>query len=136
MKSQDLKASECASGARNAGRPVFKRLVLPLAIWLALPGLARAEDSAPSVLQSIPVLAKPAAAPAQPGETVTEELIRLLADRFALSQEDANRLIKRLRDEQAQAAAKADTSPAALAAAQPPAAATATTEMMNHSLNP
>lgn len=122
MRSQDVRTSKCAVPSRDPGRQGFKRLGLSLAIWLALPGLASAEEAAQAVLQSTPVSAKPAAAPAQPVETVTEELIRLLADRFALSQKDANRLIKRLRDEQVQAAAKADTSPAALAAAQPPAA--------------
>lgn len=63
-----------------------------------------------------------AAAESAPRETVTEELIRLLAERFALAPEDADRLIRRLRDEQAAAASKADTSVAAAAAAQPPVA--------------
>jgi hypothetical protein len=44
-----------------------------------------------------------AAAQAAPQESVTEELIRLLADRLALSREEADRLIGRLREEQAEA---------------------------------
>ena len=109
----------------NSSRPASSRLALPLAICLLAAVPARAADpSAPLALPTPPGVATAvAAAPAKPVETVTEELIRLLADRFALSQEDANRLIKRLRDEQVQAAAQADTSVAAAAAAQPPPAA-------------
>lgn len=65
------------------------------------------------------------AASSAPTETVTEELIRLLADRFALSQEDAQRLIKRLNDEKAaqqQTAAAAALTVATPASGQPPVA--------------
>ncbi|MFM7272816.1 MAG: putative porin, partial [Gammaproteobacteria bacterium] len=65
-----------------------------------------------------------AAAPAAeaPGETVTEELIRLLAERTALSREDADRLIGRLRDEQAAKAQALQSTPVA-ASFVPPAGA-------------
>jgi hypothetical protein len=53
-----------------------------------------------ALLLAAPALASPSAV-ATPKESVTEELIRLLAERLALSQEDANRLIARLREEQA-----------------------------------
>jgi hypothetical protein len=59
-----------------------------------------------------------ASATAAPKETVTEELIRLLAEHNALSKDDAAKLIQRLQTEQGQAAAPA-------AAAPPPAAAAA-----------
>ncbi len=63
-----------------------------------------------------------ATAAAAPTETVTEELIRLLAERTALSREDADRLIGRLREEQAAKAQSLQSTPVA-ASFMPPAGA-------------
>ncbi|MBL6749566.1 MAG: putative porin [Nevskia sp.] len=59
-----------------------------------------------ALADTVPSAAPPAAAApaaAAPQETVTEELIRLLAEHNALSKDDAAKLIKRLQDEQAAA---------------------------------
>ena len=64
----------------------------------------------------------PAGAAQPPEETVTEELIRLLAERMALPREDADRLIRRLREEQSAKAATLQSTPVA-SSFEPPAGA-------------
>jgi hypothetical protein len=60
-----------------------------------------------------------AVAEAQPAETVTEELIRLLGERMALPPEDAERLIQRLRDERSRPAGQLQTTNVVAAPADP-----------------
>ena len=99
--------------ARPRGLASYARLSASVAcLFLALPAAAQ---------QSGAGTAPAAAAPAQ--ETVTEELIRLLAEHNALSKADAEKLINRLQAEKQQAAAPpaAPAAPAATATAEPPA---------------
>jgi Putative porin len=67
--------------------------------------------------------ASPAFPAAPAAETVTEELIRLLAERMALPREDADRLIRRLREEQAARAGTLQSTPVAASFETPPDAA-------------
>ena len=114
----------CAPEASSTARvraPLARCIALAVLPLLALGAPARAESTLSETFVRPGANAAAGSATAAQ-ETVTEELIRLLAERFALAPEDADRLIRRLRDEQAASAAKADTSVAAAARAQPPVA--------------
>lgn len=102
-------------------RPVAVAMKTAIAaLFVAGAGYASAADEAPVAT----VTAKPAAA-----ETVTEELIRLLSDRNALSKDDATRLIRRLQTEKpVQQQGQPPVETAAPVGAATPATATAATD--------
>ncbi len=96
-----------------------KRYMFPGALLFGLVSVLASAQAADEVTSAAAPTAK---------ETVTEELIRLLAEHNALSADDAQKLIKRLQDEQAQSSTApapvagtpvAPSAPAATAAAPP-----------------